>query len=436
MPWMSGRARRLVFSVLTSAVVLAGIALPGSAFGLQGASAAFSWNPGKSLATAGGRLLSVWASDCPPPSGACATARSPSMGVFILRSPGSAVPARWSKPKRLSPRTVQAERPSLAADGNVAVAGWVTQTSYLHYNPSARRAFWVRVSTDKGGTWRAPHRLTPLAGRVDYPRLAVQGHELFAVWTNASNGAIRLATSSNLGATWTKRTIGTTSSTSDGWRDGFAGLPDIGVSGMNVAVVWFADRKGAQLVALSSAGGTDLTSTTSPTTLVGSSPNDGQRYAGAAGSAIPGDPRVAVAYTTSDELRVRVWDGSTLGPAIAVASFPIAVGGATYEGGYGPAVLPSRSGSLVLAFAGCRRRNLADPCDPTDTDARIDVLFRRSPDGGATWATFVQLTNASTAPFRINDEPSIALTSTAKRIAFDSYQPSFAAYQVRMRSIP
>ena len=99
-------------------------------------------------------------------------------------------------------------------------------------------------------------------------------------------------------------------------------------------------------------------------------------------------------------------------------------------------MLPSRSGSLVVAFAACRRRNLADPCDPTDVDARIDVLFRRSPDGGATWASLLQLTDASTAPYRINDEPSIALTSTAKRIAFDSYQPSFSAYQIRMRSIP
>jgi hypothetical protein len=436
MPWMSGRARRLVFSVLTAALVFTGIALPASAFGQQRASAPFSWNPGKSLATAGGRLLSVWASDCPPPSGACATDRSPSMGVFILRSPAGGVPAVWSKPKRLSPRAVQAERPSLAADGNVAVAGWVTQTSYLHYNPGARRAFWVRVSADHGTTWRAPHRLTPLAGRVDYPRLAVQGHELFAVWTNATNGAIRLAMSSNLGATWTKRTIGTTSSTSDGWQEGLAGLPDIGVSGMNVAVVWFADQKGAQRVALSSVGGTDLTSTTPTTTLVGSSPNDGRRYAGAAGSATPGDPRVAVAYTTPDALRVRVWDGNAFSPAVAVASFPIAVGAVTYESGYGAAVLPSGSSDLAIAFAGCRRRNLADPCDATNIDARIDVLVRRSPDDGATWSALLQLTDASTAPFRINDEPSIALTSAAKRIAFDSYQPSFAAYQVRMRSIP
>jgi hypothetical protein len=436
MPSMSGRARRLVFSVLTSIVVLAGFARPGSAFALQRASAPFSWNPGKSLATAGGRLLSVWASDCPPPSGACATDRSPKMGVFVQRSPAGAVPATWGRPKRLSPRDLQAERPSIAAGGNVAVVGWVTQTSYLHYRPTARRQFWIRVSTDRGGTWRAPHRLTPLGGRVDYPRLAVQGDELFAVWTNANNGAIRFATSTNLGTSWTKRTVGATSSTSDGWREGFAGLPDLGVSGTNVAIVWFSDQKGAQRVALSSAGGTDLTSSTPPTALVGSSPNDGQRYAGAAGSSIPGDPRVAVAYTTSDKLLVRVWDGTTLGPAIVVASFPTAVGGVTYEGGYGPAVLPSRSGSLVVAFAACRRRNLPDPCDPTDVAARIDVLFRRSPDGGATWGSFLRLADASKVPYRINDEPSIALTTAAKRIAFDSYQPSFAAYQVRMRSIP
>ncbi|TMK85300.1 MAG: exo-alpha-sialidase [Actinobacteria bacterium] len=191
---MSGRARRLVFSAVISVVVLAGVARPGSAFALQAASAPFSWNPGKSLATAGGRLLSAWASDCPPPSGACATDRSPKMGVFVQRSPAGAVPAAWGKPKRMSPGDVQAERPSIAADGNLAVVGWVTQTSYLHYSPTARRSFWIRVSTDHGATWRAPHRVSPSNGRVDYPRLAVQGHEIFAVWTNANNGAIRLAT--------------------------------------------------------------------------------------------------------------------------------------------------------------------------------------------------------------------------------------------------
>jgi len=432
---MSGRARRLAFSVVASVVILAGVARPGPVLALQAASAPFSWNPGKSLATAGGRLLSAWASDCPPPSGACATDRSPKMGVFVQRSPSGAVPAAWGKPKRVSPGDVQAERPSIAADGNLAVVGWVSQTSYLHYSPIARRSFWIRISTDHGATWRARRRLSAFDGRVDYPRLAVDGHEIFAVWTNANTGAIRFATTKDLGATWSKRTVATTSSVSDGSREGFAGLPDIGVSGTNVAVVWFADERGAQQVALSSAGGTDLTSSTPPTTLVGSSPNDGQRYAAATGSAIAGDPRVAVAFTTQSKVLVRVWDGVTLGPELAVASFPATAGGVLYAAGYGPAVLPTGSDGLSVAFAACRRRSVADPCDPTDPRARIDVLSRESPNGGATWGPFRRLTDASKAPYRINDEPSIALTTGTRRIAFDSYETSFVAYLVRMGSL-
>src|SRR5436190_1641658 len=426
MPSMSGRARRLAFSVVASVVILAGVARPGPVLALQAASAPFSWDPGKSLATAGGRLLSAWASDCPPPSGACATDRSPKMGVFVQRSPSGAVPAAWGKPKRVSPGDVQAERPSIAADGNLAVVGWVSQTSYLHYSPIARRSFWIRISTDHGATWRVRRRLSAFDGRVDYPRLAVDGHEIFAVWTNANTGAIRFATTKDLGATWSKRTVATTSSVSDGSREGFAGLPDIGVSGTNVAVVWFADERGAQQVALSSAGGTDLTSSTPPTTLVGSSPNDGQRYAGAAGSTTPGDPRVAVAFTTPSKLLVRVWDGVTLGPQLSVASFPTAIGGVMYAGGYGPAVLPTGSDGLVVAFAACRRRfKVSDPCNPTGGAARIDVVSGDSADGGANWGSFLRLADATKAPYRINDEPSLALTNDRKRIAFDSYQSSF-----------
>ena len=433
---MSGRVRPLLIGVAAAALLLVGVARPGPAFGVQRAAAPFSWNPGKSLATAGGRLLSAWASDCPPPSGACATDRSPTMGVFVQRSPAAAVPAAWGRPKRMSPHDVQAERSSIAADGNLAVVGWVTQTSYLHYRPTARRSFWIRISTDHGATWRAPHRVSLLRGRVDYPRLAVQGHEIFAVWTDANNGAIRFATTTDLGATWSKRTVGTTSSTSDGSRAGFAGLPDVGVSGTNVALVWFADQKGQQQVALSSTGGTDLTSSTPSTTLVGSSPNDGQRYAAAAGSASPGDPRVAVAFTTQSKVLVRIWDGVTLGPELAVASFPTTAVGVLYAAGYGPAVLPTGSDGLSVAFAACRRRfNVADPCNPTDARARIDVLSRESPDGGSTWGSFRRLTDAATAPYRINDEPSIAITSGTRRIAFDSYETSFVAYVVRMGSL-
>src|SRR4029453_16457265 len=112
---------------------------------IQVAAAPYSWNPGKALATATGRLLSARASDCPPPTGACATDRSPTMRVFVQRAPSGTVPADWGRPKRVSPKDAQAERTSLAADGDLVVVGWVTQRSYLHYDPTDPRRFWIRI---------------------------------------------------------------------------------------------------------------------------------------------------------------------------------------------------------------------------------------------------------------------------------------------------
>ncbi len=403
---------------------------------IRSAAEPFSWNPGKSLATASGHLVSAWASDCPPPTGACATDRRPTMRVFVQRAGANTVPAKWGKPIRVSPLDSQAERVSLAADGDRVVVGWVRQTSYLHYDPTAPRVFWIRISTDRGRHWRRPQRMSLRGGRVDYPRLAVFGRSIYAVWTNAETGDVRLAASSDVGRSWTKGAIGTTTSRSDGSREGYAGLPDIGVSGDNVGVIWFANPIGATHGVFSSTGGDDLfASAGTSVTLASSSPNDGQRYAGAAGSPTTNDPRVAVAFTTNGQVLVRVWDGLTLGGEITVANVPSVHSGVTYSGAYGPAVLPAAADDLLVAFAGCRARSgVPDPCDPSDPGARIDVLYTESSNGGSSWTPIQRLADGTDAPYRTNDEPSIALTSGTRRIAFDSYQATFERYRVRMRS--
>jgi hypothetical protein len=88
-----------------------------------------------------------------------------------------------------------------------------------------------------------------------------------------------------------------------------------------------------------------------------------------------------------------------------------------------------------VATAGCRRNTRGNaPCAPLARGARIDVLYRISDDDGATWDTARRLTDASHKPYRINDEPSIALTGPTHRVSFDRYERTFRHYDVWLRS--
>jgi hypothetical protein len=428
------RARATAALVATLAIIaLAAPASAATSFGhARRVSSPYAWNPGKSLAATSSKLLTIFASDCPPPSGRCADDNGPRMSVFVRRSPGSSRAGDWSKPVRISPSSVQAERPSIAAHGSTVIAAYVTQRSYLHYRPRAPRVLWIRVSLDQGRTWHKPVRVSAHTGRVDYPRVAIGGGRLFAVWTQADSGSIRLATSDDRGHHWSTATIGSTTSKSS-TGEGFRGLPDIGVSGDNVAVAWFATGGGTQDVVTSNTNGDDL-ATATPAALTGPSPNDGQHYPAVAGAVRSGDPRVAIAYSTNAGLDVRVFDGSTLSAAMNVFTWRAVVGGVGYLEGYGPAVLPFGTSQIAVAVAGCRRNANAQPCRPVARGARIDILYRHSADDGGTWDGAVRLTNAgSHPPYRANDEPSLTVTGSTQRVSYDRYERSFSRYDVWMR---
>ncbi len=399
----------------------------------QRAGARWSWNPGEGLAVSTHRIFSVWASDCPPPSEECATNRGPWMGVFVQRGRQGGTPVAWKKPRRISPKGRHAERAAIAASGNVVVVGWVTQTRYVHFRPRAPRAFWVRVTRNEGDTWGKPIRLSPPKGRVDYPRLAASGRHLYAVWTDANSGAIRLARSADAGRTWVRRSIGTTTMGA-ATVTGFAGLPDVGASGALVGIGWIADAAGRQVALTSDADATDLGATSTPVELTPASPHPDLRYPAVGGSADAATPRVAFAYATPGGIGVRVLDTRRLGDETVAATWGFTAGGTIYTDGYGPAVLPSGNSALLLAVAACRRNaRLSNDC-AAPAGARVDVVFAESSDG-RTWPAPQRLTDASNLPYRINDEPSLAVTSGGvRRVAFDRYQIGFSAYLVGMRS--
>jgi hypothetical protein len=432
MPPMVRRAMR----VLLAAAVLLIPGLPAAAvtFGPQRqVSGPYSWNPAKSLAASSSKLLAVWATDCPPPKHICAIDSGPHMGVFVRRSGAARTNPSWSAPTRLSRATTQAERPSIAAHGSTVIASWVTQRSYLHYRPARPRVLWVRVSTSEGKRWRPPVRITAPTGRVDYPRVAVGGGRLFVTWTNANTGDIRLAWSDDLGGSWTRIVVGTTTAHPMGNKEGYAGFPDVGASGTNVAVAWIADAAGEQDVVTSAISGDDLAGAT-PAQLTATSPNDGQHYPAVQGSRDPTDGRIAIAYSAPGELDVVTFDGATLGPPETVFAWGQRFGGVRYSGGYGPAALPLAPSGLAVAVAGCRPNlNASNDCNPLARGARIDVVYRTTADS-TTWDAAQRLTSAGSTMFRVYDEPSLAMTGVVQRVSYDRYVRSFARYDVALRS--
>jgi hypothetical protein len=369
-------------------------------------SAPSSWTVGNAMGRSEAYLHTAWASDCPPPTGACATDSGPFVGVFWRRSPiGS--PAHWSAPTRVSPAGAHAVRPSVAAAGSHVYVTWVTQRSYQNYRPKAPRRVWIRVGNQQGVSWSAPLALSGTTTRADYPVVAASGDAVWVLWTSADTGAIRMASSPDAGGSWTTTTIGTTSS-GRGSAEGFAGYPAIGASGTNLVAAWFATNAGRQVALTSSSGGTDWTSSSTPAQISGGSPNDGNRYPVARGADDGASNRVAVGYTTATGVAVRVFDGATLSAELAVdGPWPVSSSGQRWSGAYGAAAAPFGTDGVAVAYAACRSRpGVKDPCRPNAKSARIDTLYRESPNAGSSWSKRRILARATKAA-RVNEAVSL-----------------------------
>jgi hypothetical protein len=414
---MSVGSLRTLFGGLTVVAVTIAF-LPEAGAATLGPTSAVSspnaWTVGNALARTSNYLQTVWASDCPPPRGVCATDRGPFMGVFWRRDPLT-TPGPWSTPRRKSFPHKHAARPAIAASGANVYVAWVSQASYLHYRPSFPRVVWIRVSNDEGDSWSAPIQLTLAGSRVDFPVIAASGDSAWVVWTNADSGLIRMATSIDAGVNWTRRTIGTTTS-GGGSSEGYRGLPAIGASGPNVAALWFATSGGRQVALTSNQAGTDWSASSTPTELVNASPNGWLRYPSARGAEDGRSSRVAIAYLTAARLETRVFDGTTLGdPQPADGPWPRPALGHTYGGAYGPAVAPSGTDGLTVAWSACRQvAGLANACAIGRGKVRIDLFERVSTDGGATWSIREALATASPAS-SVNEAPSLVADAALAR---------------------
>ena len=370
----------------------------------------------------------MWASDCPPPSGRCATDHGPFIGVFWQRAPIGG-PQAWGSYRRLSPPHVHAVRPSIAASDNDVYVTWVRQLSYLHDRPGAARVVWVRASDDQGLTWGSPIALSFRGSRADFPVVAASGGDAWVVWTNAGTGEIRLAATTDGGAHWARSTIGTTTAGA-GTLEGRRGLPGIGAAGTDVVVAWI-DRPGGRQVALVShnAGG----HWAGPTVLTNASPNDGLHYPIVRGADDGVSDRVAVAYATHTGIDVRTYEGSALGPARTVAG-PWT--DSPYVGGYGATAAPWGTDGLTVAWSACRRvKSLPPSCHPSHAGARIGLREQESGDDGRTWSPPLVLAAAS-AGAPVNEVPSVEAdgASGLRLFTWLRRSPNWSSYRVWART--
>ena len=382
-------------------VPVSGVIWGGTAF----AGPAYTWNAGSALGTttqsgaqrlhlayATHRIGSKWAADA-----------GPYAGIYYTRAVSGAT---WSTPFRVNPTTQHAERVGLAASGSRVYVTWVTQTKVARYSGTAPRVLYVRTNTNHGAatSWKTALRLTGTTGRVDYPTIAATGSDVHVAYTDAVTGTVKVATSRNAGTTWTTRSIGTATTLT---TDGRSGVPSVAAFGATVAVVWIADPAGTIKGRVSLDHGT----TWGPIETIGATP------LGFASVAVRGT-RIAVAWSTLDDVVVRQRSGGTWGAPMAIAS--LAPGGDPVP--YAPMVVLQDPDRVGVAWS-----------EELDAASRSNLRWTESTDGGATW--YQTQTIATTSTTRgYNDWASVIWpTAGARSVVWNGWTANSSAFRLFFR---
>jgi hypothetical protein len=167
------------------------------------------------------------------------TDSGPYAGVYYIRSSNQG--STWTTAKRLNPTTQHGSRVAVASSGSYVYTAWISTTKWVHYSGTAPRVLYFKRNTSNGSSsaWSTTVRLTPTSGRVDAPTIAASGAYVYVTWTDSVSGSVRVAISSNRGATWRQVTIGSTTNVAG--TSGKYGLPAIGAYGSSVAVAYASD---------------------------------------------------------------------------------------------------------------------------------------------------------------------------------------------------
>ena len=383
----------------------------------QNVGANYTWSFGEHLATSSSAtktyLHAVATTD--RVGGQWADNNGPYVGVNYVR--GNASGTSWGTPKRLNATSQHGEGVVIAASGKYLYTSWFRITKWINYDPEAPRTLYFRRNTSHGAadSWKARVALTSTSGRVGFPSISAAGTYVYVAFTDSDTGNVRLAVSSDRGVTWSTSTVGTTTST----VDGFEGNPSVAASGSNVVVSWLtdADEDGPSVMArVSIDNGANWDTATTLETASSNVPSSA-----ASGS------RIAVAWTTDAGARFSLSTAGTWG-TVEDVSGPVG-NGRTYTANYGPALAFGGAGQVGIAWAACWNQ-----CDSFEAATRVDLVWAESKDDGATWFDTQVVGSGGGATYRINDAPAVLWPSANKRIlGWNGYSLASLNYRMFLR---
>ena len=138
----------------------------------------------------------------------------------------------WAIEQMLTNNAGDSIDPAIAVNGPNIYVVWTDQTP-------GDNEIYFRKSVDRGDTWLAEKRLTNNSGGSYRPEIAVDESNIYVVWYDNTTGEFEIyfKKSADGGDTWsnTKRITKTS---------GISASPDIGVDGSNIHVVWNDNTSG------------------------------------------------------------------------------------------------------------------------------------------------------------------------------------------------
>jgi len=267
-----------------------------------------------------------------------------------------ALGAAWTT-KRLSNNDGYSAHPDLAVNGLNVFAVWSDDTT-------GNAEIYFRKSVDGGATWQAEKLLTNNAGNSCNPSIALKGAELYVVWDDdtSGNNEIYFRKSIDAGASWqaSKRLTNTA---------GFSDTAKIAVNGSNVYVAWNDNTPGtADIYFKRSADG-------------GSTWQATKKITNNAGTSIRPD----MACDSSSVYLV--WYDNTTGN-YEIYFRKSVDNGSTWQTAQQLTNSAGNSDYPHIAVGGSNVYVVWDD----ETTGNLEIYFRKSTNGGSTWQTEKRLT--------------------------------------------